>query len=175
MYDDRFWLFSALIIALLGLVVAIKAADLPSSQSKEPIDSLVKRLAKPYDLEQTVRTIIRLESNDGQYLVNLQDPACGITHINIQTYMKRHKIRDTNFNRNKACADLISSPELAIANAIEELLYWQSVHCSSKCTVRQYQNVVKSYNTGWSYRGSAAAEYWQKFRKAFNDLYGKKK
>lgn len=135
------------------------------------IDKIVKKLAKPFDLEKTIRTIIKIESDDGKYLVNLNDPSCGITHININTYLKRHNIKDTSFNQNKACQDLINNPILAIANAIEELLFWKEYHCKNICTKEQYRNVVKSYNAGFNYKSKKAQEYWDRFFKAYNELY----
>ena len=133
-------------------------------------NDLVTKLAKPYDLVDTIKVIISLESKNGRYPINLQDPACGITHININTYIKRHNLKNTNFNRNKACADLIASPQLAIANAIEELEFWKKIHCDRQCSASQYRNVVKSYNAGWNYRGSKANEYWQKFKLEYKRL-----
>lgn len=136
------------------------------------IDKLVKKLAKPFDLERTIRTIIRIESDDGKYLINLQSKDCGISHISLKTYMARHNIKDTPFNQNKACQDLINNPHLSIANSIEELLYWKEVHCKSgKCTKTEYQNVIKSYNAGWNYKSKKAQAYWDKFFKAYNELY----
>lgn len=135
------------------------------------IDKIVKKLAKPFDLEKTIRTIIKIESDDGKYLVNLNDPSCGITHININTYLKRHNIKDTSFNQNKACQDLINNPVLAIANAIEELLFWKEYHCKKVCTKEQYRNVVKSYNTGFNYKSKKAQEYWNNFYETYNELY----
>ena len=135
------------------------------------IDKLVNKLAKPFDLEKTIRTIIRIESDDGKYLINLQSKDCGITGIHVKTFMKRHNIVNTPFNQNKACQDLVNNPHLAIANSIEELLYWKEIHCKGKCTKAQYRNVVKSYNAGWNYKGNQAKEYWNKFVKAYNELY----
>lgn len=135
------------------------------------IDKIVKKLAKPFDLEKTIRTIIKIESDDGKYLVNLNDPSCGITHININTYLKRHNIKNTSFNQNKACQDLINNPILAIANAIEELLFWKEYHCKNICTKEQYRNVIKSYNAGFNYRTKKAQEYWNRFYKTYNELY----
>lgn len=134
-------------------------------------DELIEELAKPYDLVDTIKVLVSLESKDGIYPVNLQDPACGITHININTYMKRHNIKNTNFNRNKACSDLILIPKWAIVNAIEELEFWKKIHCkSNQCKFSQYRNVIKSYNAGWNYNGSKALEYWEKFRKEYKRI-----
>lgn len=135
------------------------------------IYAMVERLAGPYDFVETIQTLIYIESKNGLYPVNLQDPACGITHININTYMKRHNIKNTNFNRNKACADLIASPEWAILNAIEELVFWKKIHCKGKCTNKQYQNVIKSYNAGWNYKGKQAKEYYEKYKTAYRKLF----
>ena len=135
------------------------------------IDKIVKKLAKPFDLEKTIRTIIKVESDDGKYLVNLNDPSCGITHININTYLKRHNIKDTTFNQNKACQDLINNPVLAIANAIEELLFWKEYHCKNICTREQYRNIIKSYNAGFNYKSKKAQEYWDRFYKTYDELY----
>lgn len=135
------------------------------------IDKIVKKLAKPFDLEKTIRTIIKIESDDGKYLVNLQSKDCGITGINVKTYMARHNIENTPFNQNKACQDLINNPVLAIANAIEELLFWKEYHCKNICTKEQYRNVVKSYNTGFNYKSKKAQEYWDRFYKTYDELY----
>lgn len=109
-------------------------------------DRLVEQLAEEFDLVNTIKTLIYIESKGGLYPINLADPSCGVTHININTYIKRHKLKNTNFNRNKACADLIASPKWAILNAIQELEYWKTIHCSrdGECTNSQYQLVIKS-------------------------------
>lgn len=134
-------------------------------------DELIEELAKPYDLVDTIKVLVSLESKNGIYPVNLQDPACGITHININTYMKRHNIKNTNFNRNKACSDLILIPKWAIVNAIEELEFWKKIHCkNNQCKFSEYRKVVKSYNAGWNYNSNKALEYWEKFRKEYKRI-----
>lgn len=144
------------------------------ADNKANIYALVDRIAEPHGFSTTIKTIIYLESRNGLYPINLNDPACGITHINLNTYMRRHKLKDTPFNRNKACADLINSQEWAILNALQELLFWQKVHCASgDCTTAQFKNVVKSYNTGWNYKGKKAKEYWNRFKKSYIELYPK--
>lgn len=168
MLSRDFYIFSALIVLILGAFISLKASDL--TKDKE-LDRLVDKIATPYDLSQSIKAIIYIESRNGEYPVNLQDPACGVTHIHIKTYMKRHKIKDTNFNRNKACSDLINSPEWAILNALQELIFWQNIHCKNRqCTKAQYRNMIKSYNTGWNYKGAKAREYWAKFENALKEV-----
>lgn len=159
-------------ILIIGLcIINFSLANGFLIYSNIDINKIVKKLAKPFDLEKTIRTIIKIESDDGKYLVNLNDPSYGITHININTYLKRHNIKDTSFNQNKACQDLINNPILVIANAIEELLFWKEYHCKNICTKEQYRNVVKSYNTGFNYKSKKAQEYWDRFYKTYNELY----
>lgn len=168
MVNKDFWVFSAFIIIILGVFVSLKASDLTKD---DELNRLVDKLAEPYDLAQSIKAIIYIESRNGEYPINLQDPACGVTHIHINTYMKRHKIKNTPFNRNKACSDLINSPEWAILNALQELIFWKQIHCKdSKCTKAQYRNVIKSYNAGWNYKGKKASEYWQKFTNALKKV-----
>lgn len=154
------------------LVIALYSESLKTYYTDvEDMYKLVDRLAKPYDFADTIKTLIYIESRNGLYPVNLSDPSCGVTHININTYMKRHKLKDTSFNRNKACSDLINSPEWAILNAIEELSFWKQIHCGKyKCTNAQYRNIIKSYNTGWNYKGKKAQEYWEKFKQAHKEI-----
>lgn len=143
--------------------------------SKE-YEALISNITKETGFIETIRTLIKIESNDGLYPINLQDPSCGLTHINLKSYMKRHEIKNTNFNRNKACADLVASPELAISNTLEELLFWKNVHCGrNKCDLKGYKNVIKSYNAGWNYKGKKAEEYWLKFEATYKELYKDKK
>lgn len=167
MFDGNFWIFSVLIVLILGVFISqAKASDIYETDVLK-MHQLVDSLARPYDFAETIKTLIYIESRNGLYPVNLNDPSCGVTHININTYMKRHKIKNTPFNRNKACADLMASPKWAILNALEELNFWKQIHCGKyKCTRKQYENVVKSYNTGWNYKSVAADDYWTKFKNA---------
>ena len=172
MIDNRFLFVSFLIFVILGLFLGSAKAR---GDDLSNLNAIVDEVAKPYDLAKTIKTLIYIESRNGLYPINLNDPSCGVTHININTYMKRHKIKNTPFNRNKACADLLASPKWAILNAIEELEFWKKIHCGAKkCTGALYRNVIKSYNTGWNYKGAKADEYWAEFKKAYRILYPKK-
>lgn len=173
-FDKDFFIFSGVIMILLGLFISSAKGKEPVIIVKEQYDlySLVERLADPYDFSDTIKVLIYNESRDGLYPINLNDPACGVTHININTYVRRHKLKNTPFNRNKACSDLINSPEWAILNAIEELEFWKKIHCKGgkECTSAQYTNVIKSYNAGWNYKGQKAKEYWEKFKETYKLL-----
>lgn len=173
-------------IALLSLAITLPPLGMASANDeylvvgdRNAIIKLIKRLAEPYDLHETITVIARIESNFGLYVVNLAEGSCGLTQIHINTYIKRHKIKDTRFNRNKACSDLVNSYELSIANSIEELLYWKQQFCNKKtgkCSSQQFQNVVRAYNGGFrGYRNAQTAEYWEKFKKYHRELFPKAK
>lgn len=167
---------SALLLTLTSFST-VTSADLIIIDQERQIKQLIKKLAEPYDLAETITVIARIESNFGRYVVNLAEGSCGITQININTYIARHKITDTRFNHNKACSDLVNSYELSIANSIEELLYWKQQFCNKqtkKCTKKQFENVVRAYNGGWKgYKGKKTAEYYEKFKTFHAELFPK--
>ena len=163
-----------LLLCLIVSAISLNANSL--SQAEKDLHKLVDKIAEPHGFANTIKAIIHIESRNGNYPVNLQDPACGVTHININTYMRRHKVKDTPFNRNKACSDLINSPEWAILNALQELMFWQKIHCNkSECTKGQYANMIKSYNAGWNYKGKKAQEYFNKYKVVYKRLYASDK
>lgn len=159
-----------LLICLIVSAISLNASSL--SQAEKDLHKLVDKIVELHSFVNAIKVIIYIESRNGNYPINLQDPACGVTHININTYMRRHKIKNTNFNRNKACADLITQPEWDILNAVEELTFWKQIHCKrGKCTKAQYKNVIKSYNAGWNYKGKQAQEYFNKYKVVYKRLY----
>ena len=96
MIDNRFLFISFLIFVILGLVLGSAKAR---GDDLSNLNAIVDEVAKPYDLAKTIKTLIYIESRNGLYPINLNDPSCGVTHININTYMKRHKIKKlTNKN-----------------------------------------------------------------------------
>lgn len=152
-------------IIITLLLTALFSSETRTEQIKR-LESLIDTLATPYNLNLTVKAIAWVESNMGQYNVNIGDPSCGITHIHLKFFMKAHEIKDTSFNRNLTCQKLLDNDELAIAAAIENLLYWKSIFCKNKvCTNAQYQKVVKAYNVGFNINSAKATEYWKKVQR----------
>lgn len=162
------------LILLFCIIIGLLPAD--HDQARERIiKRTVKELAEPYGLTEAITVIARIESNFGKYVVNLAEDSCGVTQIHIDTYLARHKIKDTRFNRNKACSDLVNSIELSVANSIEELLYWKQQFCTAKfgkCSPSQFQSIIRAYNGGWKgRRNSRTAEYYAKFKKFHKELF----
>lgn len=139
------------------------------------LTKMIKDLAEPYDLVETITAIAWVESEMGLYNVNVYDPSCGITAIHLKFYMKAHNIKQTKFNANATCQRLMDSPGLAITASIENLLYWKSVFCNPKtlkCTANQYQKIVKAYNVGYNINTKAANEYYAKVQRELKILRG---
>lgn len=137
----------------------------------KPLMEKLAEVGKPYDLSYTLQAIVEVESSGGKYKVNLQDPSCGITMIHIEYFLKRNKIKDTPFYRNRACQALINDDDLAIGEAIAILLFWKNKFCSVwGCTSKQWHNVWAAYNGGYNYRDPAPQKYARKIRKKIAEL-----
>lgn len=126
---------------------------------------------KPYDLSKTLLAIAKVESNFGQVKINLADPSCGVTHIHLKYFLKRYKIKDTQFNRNLACQRLVNNDNLAIAESVAILNYWKSRLCGKwGCTSSQWDRVWGAYNAGNNYDSKAGKAYARKIRKTIKEM-----
>jgi hypothetical protein len=90
----------------------------------------------------TLAAIIIQESQGGLYRVNPESKDYGLTQINIKTAINRLGYKDTPFMRSVAASKIVFDDDLAIALAIEELLYWDDRRDG------QWNHVVASYNSG---------------------------
>lgn len=115
----------------------------------------IYRLGKPYNLENTLVAIAWQESRLGLVPINLQDPSCGVMHINVKTYLGLHKLKDTPYNRNWYCNRLLSDLHLTISTAIEVLLWYKNYHRGN------YSKMVKSYNAGFNTHLPQADKYYK--------------
>lgn len=144
------------------LIFLIFISILNAESIEHKIDRLTKNISS---LNNIIKAIAKVESNFGEYKVNIFDRpfgSCGLTHINLKTYMSRHNIKETKFNINKACSDLIKNDELSIANSIEEVLYWKQQICNNECSKADMLYVYSAYNAGWNYKSRDGLEYAKK-------------
>jgi hypothetical protein len=121
----------------------------------------------PFDLGWTLAAIEWQESAGGKYLVNLQDPSAGAHHININTYMSRHRdeIEDTPFNRNVVAQWLIDSHILSCREAITELTYWKNERHNGS-----WSKTVRSYRAGNRWESPAGWQYYKSITARINFL-----
>lgn len=132
--------------------------------NKELENKLVKA-GKPYDLSYTLRAIVEVESSGGKYKINLQDPSCGITMIHLKFFLKRHNVKQTDFNYNRVCQALVDDDNLAIAEAVDILVFWKNKFCYKwGCTSNQWEKVWAAYNGGYNYTRREAKMYARKIR-----------
>lgn len=128
---------------------------------------------KPYGLSYTLQAIVLVESGSFEkpIKVNIQDPSAGITHIHIKYFLKRHNIKDTPYNRNRAMQVLIDNDDLAIAEAIANLEFWKDKYCGKwGCTKKQFERVLSSYNCGYKNTTQKCKNYAKKVRDIISKL-----
>lgn len=113
----------------------------------------------------TLAAIIVTESQGGLYRVNPNSLDYGLTHINVKTAINRLGYKDTPFMRSVAASKIVFDDDLAIAIAIEELLYWHGRRNG------QWRQVVASYNSG-NNMTNGLREYYPKISKTVNKLKG---
>jgi len=114
---------------------------------------------KSFDLEYTLTAIAWQESRFGKYVINLNDPSCGVFHIMPRSLIMRTSLDNTSWNRSRLCERLIIDNEFSLSAAILELKYWQNLYISKKYKdkVSIWRHMVASYNGG--YRANTNGKY----------------
>lgn len=151
---------------LLGLmVINPMKADTIAKYEKEFLSMNASQLhllqkiyikAKPYNLQHTAVAIAWQESALGVASVNLQDPSCGPFHQHIVYYLRRKKIPNNSFNRNKFCTMFINDFDFAFNAFIETWRLWEAKH---KNKIAKHDLTIRSYNAGVNVNSQAAIRY----------------
>lgn len=128
------------------------------SEQQKVVARQIYNLGKPYQLELTLVSIAFQESRLGLIPINLQDPSCGVHHINVKTYLNLHKLKDTSYNRNWYCNRLISDLQLSTSTALEILIWSRNYYKGN------YAKMIKSYNAGLKIHLKQAEKY-------YNEVY----
>lgn len=113
----------------------------------------IKKQGAKHGLSYSLMAIAIKESSLGRYLVNVDSRDFGLYQANIKTVIRRHKAKDTSWNRNRYAMRLITDFKFATKNAIAELMYWRKVHNND------WRRVWSSYNGGWRYNSKRAQKY----------------
>lgn len=121
----------------------------------------INKRAKPYNLSYSMIAIAWQESNLGKWNINLSDPSCGPFHQSIVIFLKRHEIKNTDFNRNRYCMDLINNVDLSVSTAIAELEAWLAIHHKRW---NKFEYAYRSYNAGYNYNSNVSKEYASKIQ-----------
>lgn len=130
----------------------------------------IYKRAQPYGLVYSALAIAWQESNFGKWSVNLQDPSCGPFQQSVFHYMRKYKLKITDFNINKVCSELIFNIDLSVATFIAEIESWELVH---RKRWNKWDYIYRSYNAGNNWNSETAKIYSQKIRtriKVLKDL-----
>lgn len=98
----------------------------------------------PYDLQNSCAAIALVESDAGIYQVSTDYSDFGIMQINLQTHLRHLQLPNTPFNRSRVSTRLITDIDYNIEWAINELLFWKSLHNDN------WLLIWGSYNGGFS-------------------------
>lgn len=145
---DRIFIALSIIIFLLFLAGETRAnhngCEIQHQMTNEQWYNVSKGYyaAEPHNYGLTLAAIIIRESQGGLYRVNPESKDYGLTQINIKTAIVRMGYKDTPFMRSVAASKIVFDDDLAIALAIEELLYWHNRRNGN------WKHVVSSYNSG---------------------------
>lgn len=126
----------------------------------------IYKIAKPYNLAETMISIAWQESRLGLIPINISDPSCGIHHINLKTFLRLKGKKDNPANRNYYCNRLIQDINLSTNTAIEVFNNFKDYHRGN------YSKAIKSYNAGYNIKNRQAIEYAHSVQK--NALKSKK-
>lgn len=114
--------------------------------NKDQLKTLYKTFyyGKQHDLHWTLTAIAWKESNFGKYLINPRSKDYGVFQINLKTYKRRYasEIATNNLSDDTIKSYLVRYYDLNAIAAIDELLFWQSVHG------KQWTKIWASYNDG---------------------------
>lgn len=165
----------ALVALILGgcLLNSIpaKSHTLNWDDLEETQKTLLKKLwnvGKPYDLHYALIAISYAESRLGLYPLNLQTYDCGVLHINIKSYLRFNKIKDSPLNRNIYCGNLIVNEDLSINAALDTLQYFYEYWAKRKKNPLEY--AIKSYNAGFKVHSATAQKYYNKVYKNIQEI-----
>ena len=103
---------------------------------------------KSFDYGYTMAAIAWQESHFGKYLINLNDPSCGVFHV-MPKYVGNRK--NSKWTQSRICERLITDYKFSFSSALERLKYFEN-YWKSKGVKRVWSHTVSSYNQGFNYR-----------------------
>jgi len=114
--------------------------NLSYKQKQVLIKTLYK--GKEFNYGWTLAAIAWQESKFGKYLINLQDPSCGVFHV-----MPKY-ISDNKWKQSRICERLIKDFDFSFSQALAKLKYWENYHKSKK-HYPVWKHTIMSYNGGF--------------------------
>ena len=124
----------------------------------------IRTYGDKYDLSFSLMAIAVKESSIGRYKINVDSYDYGLYQANINTVVRRHKMKNNSLNRNKLAMLLVNDFDFATSNAIAELVYWKKVHKGN------WNKVWSSYNAGFNYDSTRGKKYSKDIAKIIQEL-----
>jgi len=119
--------------------------------------------AKKFDLQYTMTAIAWVESKFGKYLIDLNDPSCGVFHIMPST------INSNKWKQSRICERLIKDYDFSFSVALERFKffynYWRSKGYSKQIS---WKRAVCSYNAGYNWK--KGLKYYKKVVKTIKQI-----
>lgn len=159
-------LLAPFVLCLVFASSPLSASTLEWEDLEDTQKALLKKLwavGKPFDFHYALIAISYTESRLGLYPLNLQTYDCGVLHINIKSYLRFNKIKDSPLNRNIYCGNLIINEDLSINAALDTLQYFYNYWSKRKKNPLEY--AIKSYNAGFKVNSRSAQKYYNKIYK----------
>jgi hypothetical protein len=121
------------------------------------------RVGLKFNLEHTLPAIALTESSAGEYLANETSKDYGVYQINRKTICDQAGLTPGSTQCNREVFEVLVNIQKSDEHAVKVLLYWRNYH--KKKSSAWYENMIRSYNTGFSYKNTTADTYWSLYKK----------
>lgn len=142
-----------LLLSMLVLLSTLQAINLSKSQIE--VLQHAYDFGKQFNLQNSLRAIVMVESSGGVHLRNPNVMACGVGQILVKSWKARYAddILGLDVTDEDICNLLIRDTDLNLLAMVEELKFWQQVHGND------WRKIYASYNAGYSYNSQEGITY----------------
>jgi len=110
-------------------------------------NNLIKQIyikGKEFNYGYTLVAIAYVESRLGKYMINLQDPSCGLFHVMPST------LSTNKWKQSRICEALIKDNDFSISVALKRLKYFENYWKNKGYRgTKLWRRTVNSYNSGF--------------------------
>jgi len=165
---EKITLIIILANTLFADVVSVKEYSIileRMSYRQELVMEEIDDTCRPYDLSLTCVAISLKESQLGKWALNPTTGDYGVMHINLKTFMRDNKLKESYYNKLYYASLLTRDDNFNINAGIKNLLHWKKKHRGN------WRKMVGSYNAGNTPNKQYAADvlnalraykYWKK-------------
>jgi predicted methyltransferase len=117
---------------------------LPISIFANDLIQQIYNKGKEFNYGYTLVAIAYVESRLGKYMINLQDPSCGLFHVMPST------LSHSKWKQSRICEALIKDTDFSITVALKRLKYFENYWKGRGYRgARLWRRTVNSYNSGF--------------------------